>query len=68
MPYLTGEHLAGMPEDAGHHSAVTERLPAAGTPPDPTTETLADMLREILESRHVSADRGRRVCFRRRGL
>jgi hypothetical protein len=47
MPYLTGEHLAGMPEDAGHHSAMTERLPVTGTPPDPTTETLADMLREI---------------------
>lgn len=54
MEYLTGEHFAGMPEDAGHCSAVMERLPVAGTPPDRTTETLADMLREILESRHVS--------------
>jgi hypothetical protein len=47
-----------MPEDAGHHSAVMERLPVAGTPPDQTTEILADMLREILESRHVTTDCG----------
>jgi hypothetical protein len=44
MEYLTGEHFAGMPEDAGHDSAVMERLPVTGPPPDPTTEILADML------------------------
>ena len=44
MEYPTGEHFAGMPEDAGHSSAVTERLPVAGAPPDQTTEILADML------------------------
>jgi hypothetical protein len=58
MQYPAGEHFAGMPEDAGHYSAVMERFPVAGAPPDRTTEILADMLREILESRHVSTDRG----------
>ena len=45
-----------MPEDACDYSAVMERLPVAGAPPDRITEILADMLREILESRHVSTD------------
>jgi hypothetical protein len=53
MKYPTGEHFPGMPEDAGHYSAVMERLPAVGAPPDQTTQIPADMLREILESRHV---------------
>lgn len=44
MEYLTGEHFANRPEDAGHYSAVMERLPVAGPPPDRTTEILADML------------------------
>jgi hypothetical protein len=35
MEYPTGEHFADMPEDAGHYSAVTERLSVAGTPPRP---------------------------------
>jgi hypothetical protein len=39
-----------MPEDVDHYSAVMERLPVAGTPPDRTTEMLAAMLKEILES------------------
>ncbi|HEX6519421.1 MAG TPA: hypothetical protein VF070_05310 [Streptosporangiaceae bacterium] len=47
MEYLTGEHFAGLPDDAGHHSAVTERLPAAATPRGQTTQILADMLREF---------------------
>jgi hypothetical protein len=34
MEYLTGEHYADIPEDAGHYSAVMERLPVARTPPD----------------------------------
>jgi hypothetical protein len=58
MEYLTGEHFIDMPEDAGHYSAVMERLPVAGTPPDRTTETLADMLSEILEPRHVQHGSG----------
>jgi hypothetical protein len=58
MQYPAGEHLAGIPEDAGRYSAVMERLPVAGAPPDRTTEIPADMLTEILESRHVSTDRG----------
>jgi hypothetical protein len=59
--YLTGEHFAGMPEDAGHYSPVTERLPAVGTPPDRTTQTLADMLKETSESRHALLPRGGRA-------
>ena len=37
MRYPTGEHFAGMPEDAGHYGAVMERLSVAGAPPDRTT-------------------------------
>ena len=37
MEYPTGEHFVGMPEDAGHNSAVMERLSVAGAPPDRTT-------------------------------
>jgi hypothetical protein len=35
--YPTGEHFVDMPEDAGHCSAVMERLSVAGAPPDRTT-------------------------------
>jgi Domain of unknown function (DUF5753) len=68
MEYLTGEHFVDMPEDVDHPSAVMARLSGAGAPPDRTTEILADMLREILESRHVSTNRGMGVrCGRAPG-
>ena len=47
MEYPTGEHFAGMPEDADHYRAVMEHLSVAGAPPDRTTEILADILREF---------------------
>jgi hypothetical protein len=69
MQYPTGQHFAGMPDDAGHHNAVMERLPAAGTPPDQTTQILADMLitrscrNEYFVRRYIYSRPGILPCF-----
>jgi hypothetical protein len=69
MQYPTGQHFAGMPDDAGHHNAVMERLPAAGTPPDQTTQILADMLitrscrNEYFVRRYIYSRPGILLCF-----